>query len=74
MSSSEGMRIEDVQHWSMSAGIGHIVTDSLGGGWLYTACNSMMTGNLEAERPARVCSKCRAKLPHLRSITEPQRG
>jgi len=66
--------LNDVKHWYMDAGIGHIV---IGGrwspgtlsGWNYTACGSMSTGTATREIPRRKCRRCMALLKDLTVLT-----
>ena len=54
--------VEQVKHWHVFAGVGHVVSARLGTGWLELACGTVCTGDATGERPKRVCRKCRERL------------
>jgi hypothetical protein len=59
------LTIDDISHWVKLGGIGHVVLTQ-DGGWVTTPCGHWMTGDVTAERPKRVCRKCRKAIPTLR--------
>jgi hypothetical protein len=57
--------IEQVTHWTRPyRGVGCVVVQTHGG-WVFTACRSLRTGDAVKTRPPRVCRKCRAGLKDL---------
>lgn len=59
--------IEEITHWTRpwdKRGIGCIVVQDLGG-YVVTACGSMLSGDVVTDKPKAVCRKCRAKLGEL---------
>lgn len=55
--------VEQVKAWVLDwHKIGHAVADERAG-WVWTACQTVMTsGVATAERPRRICRKCRERL------------
>lgn len=53
--------IEQVPAWIVSCGISHAI-GRIAGGWCYTACNSMMTGDHQKQHNGRICKRCRERL------------
>jgi len=64
--------IDQVKHWTRPWGrskTGCIVVRDRGG-WMFTACGSMQTGDVVETKPAKVCRKCRATLKDLSTTRE----
>ena len=59
------MTLAEISHWTVSSGVGHVLTGS-GGGWVTTACGSWQPGDVTNDRPARICRRCRAAVGGLR--------
>lgn len=65
------MKIEDVQTWTTSRGIGCAVLSREGarGQWLLTP-HGVTTGSTTKRRPSRICKRCRDLLPDLQPEPE----
>lgn len=54
--------VEDVKHWHLRLGIGHVVVTDYKDGWIELACRTVCTGDVTEVRPNRICRKCRERL------------
>ena len=65
------VEIEQVKYWHVWQGIGHVVATNHGDGWLDLACNTVCTGNVTEDRPARICRKCRERMKDAEPVSVP---
>jgi hypothetical protein len=64
------MTVDEVKVWYVWGGIGHAVMQ-IGGGWIWTACGTMCSGdrdNVTSDKPKRICRRCRAAILTARPV------
>ena len=64
------MKIEDIQTWTTSRGIGCIVMSWQG--QRLTTPHGLTFGSKTERRPSRICKRCRDALPHLEPAEPPE--